>query len=174
MKNMIIVLFTGLILAGTAPVCLHAQSILPGISNEEFTHSTDEFINKQNLKVSEINIKAVRNFQKTFKSARDIHWFKAKVGFLVAFQQHYEKIVCGYNKEGNWLYSFASYPEEKLPKPLWHRVRQAYGDFSISWINRVQTVSKTIFIVHLESNDAFKNVRIDDREMSEIVATDKL
>src|SRR4051812_21564247 len=51
-----------------------------------------------------INTKAVRHFIKSFKEAKDVHWFKALNGFVVHFTVYGTKSRAYYDEKGNWLY----------------------------------------------------------------------
>ena len=63
------------------------------------------------------------------------------------------------------MYNFVSYGEDKLPRPVWYLVKSVYYDYSIVWINQIQTINKTIYVVHLDGKDTYKNIRVCNDEM---------
>lgn len=169
MKKGITTMLAVIILLGMVTTQLRAQSIVAGISNNEFTGTTDElFTSKEYIKISDVNVKAVKNFEKSFKATSNVNWYKGENGFIVFFYQEKMKKICYYSTKGNWLYMLFSYNEDKLVRPVWHRVKQVYYEYSIIWVNEIQTMRKTIYVVHLEGKENFKNIRVDDENMSEI------
>ena len=165
MKKIASTLLTGFILLSVFPNTGSAQNIVAGISNDEFTGTTSETINKEYVKTGEVAMRALRNFEKSFKPAENVNWYKVKGGFMVYFRLNGDKKVCGYDLKGNWMYNFVSYGEDKLPRPIWYLVKSVYYDYSIVWINQIQTINKTIYVVHLDGKDTYKNIRVCNDEM---------
>ena len=168
MKKIASALLTGFILLSVFPNIGSAQNIVAGISNDEFTGTTNETINKEYVKPGDVAMKALKNFEKSFKPAENVNWYKVKGGFMVYFHLNGDKKVCGYDLKGNWLYNYVSYAEDKLPRPIWHLVRSVYYEYSISWVNEIQTINKKIYVVHLDGKDTHKNIRVCDDDMDVI------
>jgi hypothetical protein len=145
-----------------------AQSIVAGVSNDHFTGTTDKPNSKYHIKSAGVNVNALRNFENSFSPAQNVNWYKVKDGFMVYFHHSGIKKVAGYDLKGQWLYYFASYTAEKLPDPIWHRIKNMYYEYSIIWVNLIQTSNKTIYMVHLENKGTFKNVKVGDDDNAAI------
>lgn len=118
---------------------------------------------------STLNVKAVKDFQKSFKNAANVSWFKADNGaFLASFTEGNVKSSVAYDKKGKWLYSIKRYSEKELAKDLRSDVKSIYYDFSIVAIDEVSVNDKTIYLVHLEDASALKTIRICDGDMEEV------
>lgn len=165
MKKIISALLAVFILLSAFTETAHAQNIIAGISNNEFTSTTDETESRDRVKPAEVNMKAIRNFEKSFKQAKNVNWYEVKDGFMVYFYQNEIKEVCGYDSKGRWMYSLVSYSEKKLPAPVWHRVKTVYYEYSIIWVNQIEINNKIIYVVHLENENTYKNVKVTDEDM---------
>ncbi|MBS1577198.1 MAG: hypothetical protein JST09_18015 [Bacteroidetes bacterium] len=173
MKKILSSLLSTIILLSVLQGTIHAQDIIAGISNAEFTGMTDEARNGDRLKSAEINTNAIKNFEKSFKQAKNVNWYKVKDGFMVYFYQNETKEICGYDLKGRWQYTLVSYPEKKLPLPIWHRVKTVYYEYAITWVNQIQIQNKIIYVVHLENENTYKNVRVTDEDMDIIEEVEK-
>jgi hypothetical protein len=118
--------------------------------------------------MSEINIRAVREFTKMYNQARDIQWYKDKNELTVHFTEKGIKCRADYSRNGDWLFTMRSYSEDHLPKEVRTVVKKEYFDFSITWINEIVTEKQTIYVLHMQDKDSWKNVRVCDGEMSVI------
>jgi len=168
MKKLLSMLMLGFGLVSIFVNTGYSQNIVSGVSDEQFTRTADEIIHMNSIKVTDVSLKAVRHFEKSFKEVEHVNWYKVKGGFMVYFYQEGLKKISGYSDNGKWLYAFFSYGEGKLPRPVWHEVKAVYYAYSIVLVNEIQTATKTIYVVHLEDDTTYKNVRICNDEMTEI------
>ena len=127
----------------------------------------DEVYNGANA--SSLNMRALKDFQKSFKDAANVSWYKAENGALLAsFTIDEVKNSVAYDKKGRWLYSIKRYSEQKLPKDLRAGVKSVYYDFNIVNIEEVEINDQTIYIIHLEDATSMKTLRICDGDMEEV------
>jgi hypothetical protein len=123
--------------------------------------------------LSEINVKVVRHFSKSFKLAENVHWFTVSDGLMAYFTENGIKTRSGYDKKGNWLYNLRTYTEEYLPREVRTQVKTVFYDFSISCVKEfsiscvkeITNARQIIYVVLIEDKNSFKNIRVCDEEM---------
>jgi len=131
-------------------------------------------MDSQPLLRSEINIRAVRHFMKTFPSVRDEKWFVITNGYMVKYKQEDSVSVrVDYDVKGNWSYTIRYYNEKKLPKDVRKLVRSTWYDYTISTIEELQIDTNFIYIVHIHDGDDWKMIRVADGEATEIFPPNK-
>jgi len=118
--------------------------------------------------MAEINTRAVRDFAKMYKQARDIEWYKSNDGLIVHFTE--KGIMCraDYSGKGVRLFTMRSYSEDQLPKEVRTLVKKEYFDFSITWINEIVTEKQIIYVVHMQDRTSWVNVRVCEGQMDVI------
>jgi hypothetical protein len=127
------------------------------------------------LKIEYVNTKAVRDFVKSYINAENIHWYIDTSGYFAYYTTDGCTGRTVYNKNGDWVYTLFSYPEEKLSAYIRELVKSVYcGDYKIIWVNEVHNVKKTFYIVHLEDKKTFKNLQICNGEMEVVQEFDKI
>ncbi|MES1214470.1 MAG: hypothetical protein ABUT20_03050 [Bacteroidota bacterium] len=165
MKRILSVLLADILLCSSVTTTSHAQINASSFPRKESPELTTPKINGTLLKPQEVNIKAVRDFMKSFTKAEDINWYKAEGGFMVYFKQDGFKDMGAYDLNGNWIYNILSYPASNLPRTIRRQVKSTYYDCSVLWINEITMPDKLIYIVHMEDNESFINLRVCDDEM---------
>jgi hypothetical protein len=118
--------------------------------------------------LSEINIKAVRSFERLFKGVENTHWYNVDNGLIVYFTDNGIKSRANYSKNGGWLSTIRSYAEEHLPKDIRAQVKREYYDYSITWINEISNETQLYYVVHMQDKTSWKNVVVCDGEMAVI------
>ena len=118
---------------------------------------------------SSINMKALKNFQRSFKSAANASWYAvADGGFIASFKENDVQNSVAYDKKGNWVYNIKRYDEKHLPTDVRAQVKSTYYDFSITHVEEVLINDETIYIVHLEDATKMKTLRICNGDMQEV------
>jgi hypothetical protein len=174
MKKILSALLTACVLSGAIPVVSNAQDIARIPVRQEFPKIIHESSGKEKINLTEVNAKAVRNFEKSFKQADNVIWYKVKDGFMVYFYQDGSKKISGYDPKGNWLCNLISYKEDKLPEQVWQQVKSVYYDCSITFVNEIQVRDKLIYIIHAEDKKSFKSIRVCGDEMNVIEEVQKI
>src|SRR3954468_17816125 len=67
------------------------------------------------LKVTQVNISAVRHFIRYHKNVSDERWFRSKDGYIANFLSKGIDTRIVYDDMGRWLYNLRVYTEDKLP-----------------------------------------------------------
>ena len=115
--------------------------------------------------VNEVNQKAVRNFEKTFRNVNTEKWYSIKGGFLAEFSLNTTKTRVVYDKKGNWSFSVSYYDEKSLPADIRAIVKPVYYDYTISRVEEVHAADKTFYFVHVQNESNLKTLRICEGEM---------
>jgi hypothetical protein len=119
-------------------------------------------------KVNDVSNKAIRDFKKNFKDAKDEKWFTLPNGYLAEFMLVNRKDAVVYDKKGNWKYTICYYDEKNLPDAVRAQVKSVYYDYSISRVEEIRVEDKIIYLVHMQNETTWKNLRICDGEMEVI------
>ena len=142
-----------------------AQNIL----TTEATNSTSEevaYADKTDTRTepASVNMKALKNFNKTFKGVDDANWFKTKEGFIAQFKKDGISTRVDYNRKGRFLAMIRYYGEDKLPKDVRHLVRSNYYDYKINLVIEVTCDNITAHLVKIEDEKSLKTIRVIDGE----------
>jgi hypothetical protein len=116
----------------------------------------------------EISPKALKSFAKMYKNVSAEKWTKIRSGYSASFVSEGRKNTIFYNAKGNWYGSVTSYTEDKLPTDVRNIVRSKYFDYSIFFVEEVETVESNgtpTYLIHLEDKRNIKLVRVSDGEM---------
>src|SRR5262245_4341343 len=84
------------------------------------------------LKVTQVNISAVRHFVRFHKKVTDERWFRTKDGYIANFLSKGIDTRIVYDEQGRWLYNLLGYTEDRLPIDIRHRVMSQYYDDKIT------------------------------------------
>jgi len=119
--------------------------------------------------LNNISIKAVRDFKKTFKNITNENWYTMPDGYRVNFTDEGMRSRLDYDKKGNWLHSIRYYDEKKLSAELRRLIVSSYLDYNIRSVEEVKSPRNTIFyIIHLEGQKNWINIKIGDYEIYEL------
>lgn len=134
----------------------YVNSLLPKTSAMHF----------EDARANHVNIKAVRNFAKTFKTINNNKWVACEDGgFVSSFDVNGINTAVGYDRKGNHVYTIRSYGEDKMSFDIRDMVKRQYYDASIALVKEVETDNGLVIYVHMQDKDSWKIVRIADGEM---------
>ncbi len=175
MKRFLIAFVAGCILALATNSGANAQSSNNIVSAEQYkmplkinSSVLPAETNSAILDASMVSAKALKDFKKSYKNPGDAKWVKSDHGVTARFNSNGIENVIYYDKKGNWQASLKGYFEDKLDKAVRAIVKQKYYDYKITYVQEVETGSTLgtpTYMVHIESNDDFKIVKIYDGEM---------
>lgn len=120
----------------------------------------------EETKAGNVNIKALRDFVKTFKTISSNKWILAADGSSIsAFNSEGIETMVAYNRFGMRQYIIRIYKENNLRFDIRDMVKRQYYDATITLVREVKTDNDLIFFVHLHDKDSWKIVRVADGEM---------
>ena len=117
------------------------------------------------LSLTEVNTKALREFRKEFKGVSNEEWFPISMGYSAEFTSESIRNTVVYDKKGNWKFTISHYSEYKLPAEIRATVKSTYYDYSITLVEEIHVQEKIIYLVHMQNENTWKNVRICDGDM---------
>lgn len=165
-------LFFAAILAAILTPAIHAQNADFSFSKHKNEAGADSYkfevtgTNGSTATINNVNIKAVKDFEKSCKNAESIHWYVEAKGSVAYYFTNGKKGMRVYDKKGHFLYNILSYQEEFLPFEVRDLVKRTYYfDYTIDLVNEVQTLGKTFFVVNISDKTTLKKVSVYDGEM---------
>ena len=122
------------------------------------------------LNESSINIRAVRDFKKRYKSAVDEIWLPATKGFVARFGDNGVQTTVRYSNAGNWIHTIKRYHEANLAPGIRAVIKPVYYDYSIVVIYELidYSLKEPVYYVHLKEKLRYKIVQITGDGMDEI------
>ncbi len=115
---------------------------------------------------NDFNIKAVRDFVKTFKTVDNNRWSLAEDGSAAStFTSDGIKTRVAYDRKGYRRYILKVYKENKLSDDIRHMVKREYYDATITLIKELETNDGLVIYVHMQDKGTWKIVSIADGEM---------
>lgn len=171
MKNILIALVTAGVTAWAGTNGANAQS---QVSSERSSFGKSVIANKETItpdalaELESINPRALRNFAEAYKNAEGVSWTKTKNGYFARFTSNGVDNRIFYTVKGRWTGSVKNYSEEKLPGEVRNIVKSKYYDYSIFYVDELETLDSggmPTYLIHLEDKKTIKLVRVCDREM---------
>jgi len=124
--------------------------------------------------LNNIRTRAVRDFEKNFTANGNEKWYQMPYGFRATFKLDDIDYRVDYDKKGNRLDALRTYTEKKLPSTIRSMVKTVYYDYSIVLVEEItKPRNETTYIIHLEGETEWINIRAQNREMEEWQRFDK-
>ncbi len=115
-----------------------------------------------------VNVKALKDFSKSFKNAVGEKWYSVSDGFIANFSQDGIETKVAYNKKGKWHSTLLTYDGTKLPSDVRDLVKSTYNNFSILVAYEIHLDNNLVYILKLEDKKTLKTLRITDGEIEVI------
>jgi len=173
MKKIFFVLMTGCLPALVGLSEANAQSqINAGIQSPQKNVAESEKaiapLKDYVIDVETISPKALKDFAKKYKNVINESWQKNKDEFTISFLSCGVSNMVYYSTKGMWLGNVKGYSEDRLPHDIRGAVKSVYYDYSITYVNEVETVDShgiPTYVIHLEDKNNIKLIRISGGEM---------
>lgn len=124
----------------------HSVGLAPAAENDE----------------EEISATAIKAFRKMFSFASNENWYKVSDGYIAKFVLEGIQYRVGYNAKGRWINTIKSYAATKLPVDVKYRVKSAYSDFKIVFVDEIILPFDMGYVIHIENNDDIKKLIVTD------------
>ena len=102
------------------------------------------------IKVTAVDIKAARDFNRSYKHITDPKWFRTEGGYLASFLSKgiFRKIA--YDSNGTWLYNLLEYTEGNMSFETRDMVKSRYYDNEILMIHEYEFPnSRTVTLIRM-------------------------
>lgn len=120
------------------------------------------------LKETDVNIKVVRNFRKTFPLVEDAYWTEAKGFYFVHFTTDDIRQKIAYGKNGEISYEIKMFGANQVPQKIRRNVLTTYYDYTITSAQELKLNRQSVFLVKISGDRDWKTIRISDGEMEVI------
>jgi len=122
---------------------------------------------------SVMSTKAIKNFNKTFKEARNASWSETLDGLKAEFMNENVTTKVYYDAKGRWIANVRSYDETNLPREIRHTVKSIYYDYDILHVQEITAGDKTAYLVKIEDDTSLKTIRVTNDQMDEYISFQK-
>jgi len=113
--------------------------------------------------LNDLNMAAVRDFTRRFKTAATPVWFKVgNTGWVAKFEEPHLKYQVAYTRNGSWTYTMRAYREKLLPQEVRHLVRSGYYDYAITGVTEMEqyNIIGVVYLVYLEDETSFMTLTV--------------
>lgn len=98
---------------------------------------------------TEVNVRAMRDFSRTYKSASQAKWYKSTTGYFATFNENGTNTKIIYDTRGRRLYTILSFPAAKLDRNVRSAVMSTYYESTIIGAHRFEFENKTVYVVKM-------------------------
>ncbi len=170
-----VVIFTTLAVTNT----IQAQKINSSPLMEDAIASANEMSSDNNVNTiskDDVNQKALRHFERKFKTAKDAKWTTLKDGFMARFKDNdiIERVF--YHANGNLAGTLKGYNADKMLEEIRSIIKGNYNGYAITYVDEAEVVNvpgTTAYIVHLRGVEDLKVVRVIDGEIDVLFDSEK-
>ena len=128
---------------------------LPNVNSTELNSFILSHKIQAEIKVTAVNINAVRDFTRVHKHVTDPKWFKTEGGYVASFRSKeiFRKIV--YDDNGRWLYNLLEYTEAQMSFEIRNMVKSRYYDDDILVIHEYEFPNnKTVYLLRMQDRQS--------------------
>src|SRR5439155_12995627 len=117
---------------------------------------------------ADVNSKAVKDFNRSFKNVSGEQWYKVSDGFIASFKENEIETKVAYDQKGRWHCTVRTFGENQLPSDVRDLVKSRYYDFKILVVYEIKH-DNTVYILKMQDATTLKTLRVADGEI-EIIA----
>jgi hypothetical protein len=154
-----------LLITGSASAQRTISASLPGQTEATLTTAPGEAA-KAEADIKDINVRAVKSFNKQYKDARNVKWSNADKTIMAYFENDGVQNRVIYLKNGRWLHTLLSYGPARLPESVRDIVESNFRNYNIGWITEVQGPENVIYFVNIENAKYFRQVAVCNENFS--------
>jgi hypothetical protein len=113
---------------------------------------------------ADVNTKALKDFNKSFKNISGEQWYKVMDGFIASFKENEIETKVAYDQKGKWHCTVRTFGENQLPSDVRDLVKSRYYDYKILVIYEIRH-DNTVYILKIEDTSTLKTLRVADGEI---------
>jgi hypothetical protein len=130
--------------------------------------------NEPTTEAKNVSSKAMKNFNKAFKNVTDEKWYEMPDGYRANFTLDNIRHRLDYDKKGNWLHTIRYYDGKNLTTDVRRLVISTYLDYTITLVEEIEKPRNVIsYVIHLEGQTNWINVKVSDQEITELSKVNK-
>jgi hypothetical protein len=134
MKKMFFICFAVIFLVESITIAARGQLAVTNVQSSKgvvsYARSVTKDVSGPTYR-NNINVRAVRHFLLNFDNVSGEEWYDAPNMFAVMFTLNNVDYRVDYDKKGNWIETFRTYDENKLPPDIKDIVKSSYYDYKI-------------------------------------------
>ena len=100
-------------------------------------------------RVTEVNLRAMRDFHRSYKNVPDVKWYNSEKGPFASFVSSGTHTKVVYDTKGRRAYAIISYIEAKLDNKVRALVKSIYYDAAIIGIHQFEFDHKTVYVIKM-------------------------
>ena len=105
-----------------------------------------------------VNTRALKDFNRNYKNATNVHWYNAGKGTVAIFKENSKQTRVVYYPNGRWLHTLFTYGESELSDNLKSIIKNKYPKYSITAITEVHEGDKVFHFINLENDKDYKQL----------------
>jgi hypothetical protein len=102
----------------------------PGSSSDLFSLFSDKRFFVE-MRVNDVNIKAVRDFVKSFENVQDEKWYKSSDSFVLSFTKNSVQTKVVYDLKGRRHCVLSAFSENQMPLEIRNDIKNRYNNYNI-------------------------------------------
>ena len=114
---------------------------------------------------NDINLKAVRDFIKSYNNIDNVKWYTDDDGFIAKFHKDGVETKVEYDKAGVRNYVLRSYNESHMSFELRDLVKRQYYDYNILVVYEIEHSRGITYIIKMMDKTSIKVLQVTDGEM---------
>ena len=114
---------------------------------------------------SGVNVKAVKDFSKSFKNVTGEKWYTVSDGFFANFNDKGIETKVAYDKKGIWHSTIRTLDDTQLPSDVRDVVKSKYYDSKILVGYEIKHNDGFVYIIKIEDTKTLKILRVTDGEI---------
>ena len=115
-----------------------------------------------------MNPKILTRFDKAFKNAVNVKWYKAGENFLAEFRTGETSNTSLFDKNGNLIYSINYCFQKQLPAGIKKMITNKYEEYEITSVAKILQDNRKIWVVKLAGKSNYIAARVEEGEMQEV------
>ena len=145
-------------------IALNIPALLAAIPSESAK-------SEREVRETEVNVRAMRNFTRSYKNIPGVKWFTSQSGHFASFVSNGTHTKVVYDIKGNRAYAITSYTEAKLDRNVRTLVKSTYFDSNIIGVHEFEFDNKTIYVIKLQdSRSNFATLKVSEGQIEDITS----
>src|SRR5687768_1108419 len=95
---------------------------------------------------TKVNVRAMRDFSRTYKNVPDVKWFNSETGQFASFSSNGTHTKVVYDSKGHRAYAIISYRETNLDHGVRSLIKSKYFDASIIGVHQFEFHNSTVYV----------------------------
>ena len=128
-------------------------------------------MNTREVPLTEVNVRTMRDFSRSYKNATNVKWFNSKKGTFASFASNGTHTKVVYDIKGYRKYAIISYTEAKLDRNIRTLVKSTYFNANIIGVHQFEFGDKTVYAIKMQDQQSnFLTLKVSDGQIEDITS----